>query len=105
MNYKILPLSGPYWSLVIQRISLLIFKCDHNILTSPLHQVLIKKEWLCLEWNDRNVWKKTFVARIQEYVRRRWRKGFGINEREQEYVHMKSQPKNRNMQMAVWERE
>ena len=43
---------------------------------------------------DRNVWKKTFVARIQEYGRRRWRNGFGIHEREQQYVHMKSQPKN-----------
>ena len=42
---------------------------------------------------DRNVWKKNFVARIQEYSRRQWRHGFGINEREQ-YVHMKSQPKN-----------
>ena len=45
---------------------------------------------------DRNVWKKTFVARIQqqEYGRRQWRNGFGINEREQQYVHMKSQPKH-----------
>ena len=43
---------------------------------------------------DRNVWKKTFVARIQEYGRRWWRNGFSINEREQQYVHMKSQPKN-----------
>ena len=44
---------------------------------------------------DRNVWKKTFVARIQEYGRRQWRNVFfGINEREQQYVHMKSQPKN-----------
>ena len=41
---------------------------------------------------DRNVWKKTFVARIQEYGRRRWRNGFCKNEREQQYVHMKSQP-------------
>ena len=54
---------------------------------------------------DRNVWKKNLVARIQEYCRRQWRNGFGINEREQQYVHMKSQPKMRNMQMAVWERE
>ena len=30
---------------------------------------------------DRNVWKKTFVAIIQEYGRRQWRNGFGINER------------------------
>ena len=43
---------------------------------------------------DRNVWKKNFVARIQEFGRRQWRIGFGINEREQQYVHMKSQPKN-----------
>ena len=54
---------------------------------------------------DRNVWKNTFVARIQEYGRRQWRNGFGINEREQPYAHMKSQPKMRNMQMEVWERE
>ena len=26
---------------------------------------------------DRNVWKKTLVARIQEYGRRQWRNGFG----------------------------
>ena len=32
---------------------------------------------------DRNLWKKTFVARIQEDGRRQWRNGFGINEREQ----------------------
>ena len=43
---------------------------------------------------DRNVWNKTFMARIQEYDRRQWRNGFGINEREQQYVHMKTQPKN-----------
>ena len=43
---------------------------------------------------DKNVWKKTFVERIQEYGRRQWRIGFGIHEREQQYVHMKSQPKN-----------
>ena len=41
------------------------------------------------------------MARIQEYDRR-WRgNGYGINEREQQYVHMKGQPKIRNMQMAV----
>ena len=35
------------------------------------------------------------MARIQEeYGRRQWRNGFGINEREQQYVHMNSQPKN-----------
>ena len=43
---------------------------------------------------DRNMWKKTFVARIQEYGRRRWRNGFHIYERYQQYVYMKSQPKN-----------
>ena len=37
--------------------------------------------------------KKTFVARNQEYERRRWRNGFSINEKEQQYVHMKTQPK------------
>ena len=51
------------------------------------------------------MWKKTLVARIQEDGRRQWRNGFGIHEREQQYVHMKSQQKKkRNMQMAVWER-
>ena len=54
---------------------------------------------------DRNEWKKTFVERIQEYGRRWWWNGFGINEREQQYVHMKSQPKIRNMKMKMWERE
>ena len=54
---------------------------------------------------DRSVWKKTLVARIQEDGRRQWRNVFGINEREQQYVHMKSQPKMRNMQMEVCERE
>ena len=43
---------------------------------------------------DRNMWKKTFEARIHEYGRRRWRNGFGINDREQQYVHMESQQKN-----------
>ena len=42
---------------------------------------------------DRNVWKKTFVSIIQEYGRRQWRNGFGINEKEQQYVHMRSQLK------------
>ena len=36
---------------------------------------------------DRSVWKKTLVARIQEDGRRQWRNGFGINEREQQYIH------------------
>ena len=43
---------------------------------------------------DRSVWKKTLVAIIHEHGRRQWRICFGINEREQQYVHMKSQPKN-----------
>ena len=43
---------------------------------------------------DKNVWKKTLVARIQEYGRRPWRNGFGINDIKQHYVHMKSQQKN-----------
>ena len=51
------------------------------------------------------MWKKTFVARIQKYGRKQWRNVSGINEREQQYVHMKSQPKKRNMQIAMWERE
>ena len=34
------------------------------------------------------------MARFQEDGRRQWRNGFGINEREQQYVHIKSQPKN-----------
>ena len=42
---------------------------------------------------DKHVWKKTLVARIQEYSSRQRRNGFGINEREQQYVHMKSQRK------------
>ena len=37
---------------------------------------------------------KLYSARIQEDGRRQWRNGFGINEREQQYVYMKSQPKN-----------
>ena len=43
---------------------------------------------------DINVWKKTFVASIQEYGRRRWRNDSGINEREQQYVHMRSPSTN-----------
>ena len=46
---------------------------------------------------NRNVWKKTLVARIQEDCRRQWRNGFGINEREQQYVHMQNQPKKREI--------
>ena len=47
-----------------------------------------------LEMNyDRNVWKKTFVDRIQEHSRRWWRYDFDMNEREQQYVRVKSQPK------------
>ena len=39
---------------------------------------------------DKNVWKKTFVERIHEYGRRCWLNGFGMNEREQQYVQVKS---------------
>ena len=42
---------------------------------------------------DRNVWKRAFVERIQEYSRRWWRNGFGMHEREQPYLQVKSQPK------------
>ena len=31
---------------------------------------------------------------IREYGRRLWRNGIGMNEREQQYVQVKSQPKN-----------
>ena len=34
------------------------------------------------------------MARIHDYGRRQWRNGFDINEREQQYVHMNSRPKN-----------
>ena len=40
------------------------------------------------------IFEEIFVARIQEYGKRRWRNGFGTNQREQQYVDMKSQPKN-----------
>ena len=43
---------------------------------------------------DRTVWNKIFDARIQEYGRKQWKNGVGTNEREQQYVHMKSQPRN-----------
>ena len=46
---------------------------------------------------DRNMWKKTFVARIQEYGRRQWRSGFGINEREQQYVEVNDNVENETM--------
>ena len=51
---------------------------------------------------DRNVWKKTFVERIQDYGRRRWRNGFGIN---RVCTHEEQTKKMINMQMAVWEQE
>ena len=54
---------------------------------------------------DRNVWKKTFVARIQEYGRRRWRNGFDINKRKTVCTHEESTKKMRNIQMTVWEQE
>ena len=43
---------------------------------------------------DKNAWKKTLVARIKEYGSRQGIIGFGIIEREQQYIQMKSQPKN-----------
>ena len=43
---------------------------------------------------DRTMWKKTFVEIINEYGRRLWRNGFGMNEREQHYLQVKSKPKN-----------
>ena len=48
----------------------------------------IKKEGMALHGMeyDRIVGKNTFEARIQEYGRKQWRNGFGINEREQQYV-------------------
>ena len=46
---------------------------------------------------DRSVWKKTLVARIQMDGRRQGRNCFGINEREQQYVHMKSQQQKREI--------
>ena len=47
------------------------------------HRSIIKEgmDMLGMEY-DINVGKKTFVMRIQEYGRRRWRNGFGINQRE-----------------------
>ena len=73
--------------------------CDNFGLWEPVNLLWlrnIKKEGMAklgMKY-DRNVWKKTFVSGIQEYGSRQWRNGFGINEREQQYVHMKSQPKN-----------
>ena len=43
---------------------------------------------------DKNVWKKTLVMRIQEYGRRQWRNCFGINKREQQYVHRRVNQNN-----------
>ena len=44
---------------------------------------------------DRNVWKNTYVERICEYDRRWWRNGFGMIEREQQYLQVKCQPINK----------
>ena len=41
-----------------------------------------------------DVWKKINSERIKESDRRLWNNDFGINEREQEYLKVKSQPKN-----------
>ena len=43
---------------------------------------------------DRNLWKKINAEKIKEYGRRWWRK-FRKNDREQEYLKVKSQPKNK----------
>ena len=43
---------------------------------------------------DRDVWKKINVERIKEYGRRWWMNSFGINDKEQEYLNVKSQPNN-----------
>ena len=40
---------------------------------------------------NRKVWKTTFVERIHEYGRKWWRNGFGMNERTQQYGHLKNQ--------------
>ena len=45
----------------------------------------------------RNVWKKTFVDRIQEYGRIWWRNGLVMNERGQQYVQVKSRTKKREI--------
>ena len=47
---------------------------------------------------DKDVWKKINVERIKEYGRRWWMNGFGINDREQEYLKV-----NQRMRMTVWE--
>ena len=52
---------------------------------------------------DMYVWEKTFVTRIQEYGRRQWRNGFGINEREQQYVHLNSQKKIYIYKICKWQ--
>ena len=41
---------------------------------------------------DSNVWNKIIVDRIKEYGRRWWINDFGINEIEQEYIHVNIQP-------------
>ena len=41
---------------------------------------------------DRDVWINVVI--IKEYGRRWWMNGFGINDREQAYLKVKSQPKN-----------
>ena len=47
---------------------------------------------------DRNVWKIHLLRESRK-------NGFGMNEREQQYLQVKSQSKMRNMQNVVWERE
>ena len=74
-------------------------RCNHDCDKCGLWELVnmlwlrnINKEGMAMHGMkyDKNVWKKTLVARIQEYGRRQWRNDFGINKREQQYVHMKS---------------
>ena len=55
-----------------------------------LMEIGYKSRW----WARCNHVCNKFGLWVREDGRRQWRNGFGINEREQQYVHMKSQPKN-----------
>ena len=46
-----------------------------------------------LELNMTEMSEEDFCARIQEYVRRQWRKGFGINEENNICTHEESTKK------------
>ena len=58
-------------------------RCNHVCDKFGLWKLIINKEGMAMLGMkyDGNVWKKTFVASIQEYGRRQWSNGFGINER------------------------